>query len=72
MPNKPKDNEEEEPRELLPDDSPLLSEDGREAITHPEEVYQGPIDSTYRPGDPPPGQSLFPPDQFRERVPDDK
>jgi hypothetical protein len=69
MPNKNKEEMKELDPQDLPDDSPMLDAEEREAITHPEEAYAGPVDSTYRPGDPPPGQSMFPPEHFRERIP---
>lgn len=72
MPDKKQDDKPKENPELLQEDQPSVEDpDGREAITHPEEAYEGNPDTSYRPGDPPPGQAMFPPDQFRERPQED-
>jgi hypothetical protein len=60
MPNK-KDEPVENKEDLQFDQPSVDDPDGRVALTHPEENYALPADSSYRPGDPPPSQSLFPP-----------
>lgn len=65
MPNKHKDEEEvvrdvdalqhDQPDPTLPEGTE------REAITHPDENPVGNPDSSYRPGDPPAGQAMYPP-----------
>ena len=61
MPDKkPKDGVED--KDEMQFDQPSVEDpDGREAITHPEETYPRTADTAYRPGDPPPSQSMFPP-----------
>lgn len=61
MPNKPKIDEEEQREQLQHDQPSGFDPDPREAITHQEESPYGNPDTTYRPGDPPPSQSMYPP-----------
>lgn len=64
MPNKNKEEEVERDVDALQNDQPdPAGPEGseREAITHPDANPPGNPDSTYRPGDPPAGQSMFPP-----------
>jgi hypothetical protein len=61
MPNSKKTQEAHENEDEMQIDQPSVQDDGREAITHQTEVYDAPADSSYRPGDPPPSQALFPP-----------
>jgi hypothetical protein len=69
MPNRDrKPPEGEEDKEQLKVDQPSADDpDPREAITHPTDTYAAPLDRAYRPGDPPPGQAMFPPDLYQEK-----
>lgn len=72
MPNK-NENKPVEREEELQNDQPSANDpDPREAITHPDVNPPGNPDTSYRAGDPPPTQSLFPPDRFVEKKEEEK
>jgi hypothetical protein len=70
MPHRKNEDKPEENKDELQIDQPSVDDpDGREAITHPQEAYDAPADTSYRPGDPPPSQSMFPPDHAKDPTP---